>query len=271
LKIRYKDKILKPVHAFCTFILNQTKKTHGKKPIDMALRMATVKTVGQQRNFMNIITNKRPSSEAMGLWLVSAIMILSVIVTPAHDAQKNTTPANTPATIPRAMIPSLFPDELLAFEPEKVLIGDQDYDATNLYYPIIVKAAIRHKVSSAMVKAIISVESDYNHFAISIKGAMGLMQLMPDTAKELGVENSFNPVQNIYAGVGYFKNLLERFNGNVQLALAAYNAGIGAVLKYRGVPPFKDTRHYIKKVLHYHQHYMQQAKNSIVKAGVSKS
>ena len=169
------------------------------------------------------------------------------------------------------MIPSLFPDKLLVFEPEKIFIDDQDNDATNLFYPIIDKAAIRHNVSPAMVKAIISVESDYNHFAISIKGAMGLMQLMPNTAKELGVENSFNPVQNIYAGVGYFKKLLERFNGDVQLALAAYNAGISAVLKYRGVPPFKDTQHYIKKVLQYHRHYMQQAKNSIVREGASQS
>ena len=85
----------------------------------MALRMATVKTVGQLRIFMNRKTNKRPSSEAMGLWLVSAIMILSVIVTPAHDAQKNTIPANTPTPIPRVMIPSLFPDESSAIVPSE--------------------------------------------------------------------------------------------------------------------------------------------------------
>jgi len=98
-------------------------------------------------------------------------------------------------------------------------------------------------------------ESRYNIYAISNKGARGLMQLMPVTAKELGVENSFNPVQNINAGVKYFKILLNRFDGDVKLSLAAYNAGIGRVLKYNGVPPFKDTRNYVQKVLHYHRFY----------------
>ena len=207
----------------------------------------------------------------MALWLVSAIMILSVKVTPAFNLHQVAAPVNTPVPTPHAMIPSLFPDELVAFDPGKILLDHQDRDATYLFYPIIDKAAKCYKVSSAMIKAIISVESDYNPYAISIKGAIGLMQLMPNTAKELGVKDSFNPVQNIYGGVFYFKKLLEQFNGNVKLALAAYNAGSGIVTKYRGVPPFKDTQRYIKLVLQYHQHYMQQAKNNMVKAGESKS
>jgi soluble lytic murein transglycosylase-like protein len=110
-------------------------------------------------------------------------------------------------------------------------------------------------VDSAIVRAIILAESRYNIYAISNKGARGLMQLMPFTAKELGVENSFNPVQNINAGVKYFKKLLNRFDGDVKLSLAAYNAGVGKVLKYKGVPPYKDTRNYVQKVLHYHRFY----------------
>ncbi len=221
---------------------------------------------------MNKKFNGKPSSEVLGLWLVSAIMLLSIIVTPAHDAQQNTIPANTPEPVRHDMIPSLFPNGLLDFDPEKILIDDQKKDVNkSLFYPIIDKAANHYKVDSEMVKAIITVESDYNPFAISTKGAKGLMQLMPITARELGVEDSYNPVQNIYAGVFYFKKLLKQFNDDVRLALAAYHAGSGMVLKYRGVPPFKSTQHYIKKVLQYHRHYMQQVKNdSAIEEGISK-
>ena len=81
------------------------------------------------------------------------------------------------------------------------------------------------------------------------------MQLMPVTAKEQGVVNVFNPVQNINAGVKYFKLLLNRFDGDLKLSLAAYNAGVGKVLKYKGVPPYEETQNYVQKVLHYHRFY----------------
>jgi soluble lytic murein transglycosylase-like protein len=110
-------------------------------------------------------------------------------------------------------------------------------------------------VDSAIVRAIILAESRYNIYAISNKGARGLMQLMPVTAKEQGVVNVFNPVQNINAGVKYFKLLLNRFDGDLKLSLAAYNAGIGRVLKYKGVPPYEETQNYVQKVLHYHRFY----------------
>jgi hypothetical protein len=221
---------------------------------------------------MNTRSHKKRSSGTLALWLICAAMILSVIGTPAYDAPKGASSVNTKVPAHRVMIPSLFPNEILAFDPEKILIDDQDRDATYLFYPIIEKAASRYKVDSAMVRAIILAESSYNPYAISRKGAKGLMQLMPITAKELGVKDSFNPVQNIYAGVRYFKNLLERYNGDVKLALAAYNAGSQVVLRYRGVPPFKDTRFYIKKVLEYHQHYSQPAiPDASVQAGASKS
>lgn len=124
-----------------------------------------------------------------------------------------------------------------------------------LYIPIIVRAANRHNVDPAMVKAIIMAESGFNPKAISRVGARGLMQLMPATARSLGVKNIFNPEENINAGVKYFKALLNRFDGKAKLALAAYNAGSKKVRKYRGVPPFKATRRYIKKVMEYHQFY----------------
>lgn len=129
------------------------------------------------------------------------------------------------------------------------------------YYPIITIVARQHEVDPSIVKAIIMAESSYNPKAVSNKGARGLMQLMPVTARELGVKNSFDPVQNIDGGVRYFKMLMDRYKGNVELALAAYNAGIGKVQAYNGIPPYKATRIYIKKVLKYHKYYTRQAKN----------
>ena len=126
-----------------------------------------------------------------------------------------------------------------------------------LLHPIIIRAANRYQVDPALVKAIIMVESSYNPKAISRRGARGLMQLMPTTAEALGVGDSFNPEQNINAGVRHFRSLLNQFEGNVKLALAAYNAGSRKVRKYEGVPPFKATRYYINKVLEYHQYYRE--------------
>jgi hypothetical protein len=126
-----------------------------------------------------------------------------------------------------------------------------------LFDSIIHRAARRYQVDPYLVKAIIMAESSYNPRAISKKGAKGLMQLMPRTAKALGVEDSFNPENNIDAGVKYFKQLLNQFDGDVKLALAAYNAGSKKVRKYNGVPPFKATQYYVKKVFEYHERYRQ--------------
>lgn len=123
---------------------------------------------------------------------------------------------------------------------------------------IIQQAADRHQVEPALVRAIIMAESSYNPRAISKKGAKGLMQLMPKTAESLGVVDSFNPEDNIHGGVAYFRKLMNQFDGNVEFALAAYNAGSRNVRKYQGIPPFKATRYYVKKVLQYYQTYKDQ-------------
>ncbi|MEA3471103.1 MAG: lytic transglycosylase domain-containing protein [Thermodesulfobacteriota bacterium] len=126
------------------------------------------------------------------------------------------------------------------------------------YNHIIKKAADRYEIDPALVKAIIMAESNYNPRAISKTGARGLMQLMPATAEALGVEDCFNPEHNIRGGVRYFRQLLNRFDGNIELALAAYNAGSRKVRKYNGIPPFKATQIYIEKVSAYYELYKKE-------------
>lgn len=116
------------------------------------------------------------------------------------------------------------------------------------YNELIVKAAKHWDVDAALVSAVIKAESDYNPRIVSHKGARGLMQLMPATAERFGVKNSFDASQNIHGGTRYLRWLLQKFDGNADLAVAAYNAGEGNVWKYNGVPPFRETVNYINRI-----------------------
>ena len=118
------------------------------------------------------------------------------------------------------------------------------------YVNIINSTCNRFGVDPSLVHAIVKVESDFNPFAVSRKGAMGLMQLMPQTANTMNVRNSFSPDENVEGGVKYLRYLLDRYEGNISLALAAYNAGETAVKKWGTIPPFKETQDYVKKILH---------------------
>ncbi len=123
------------------------------------------------------------------------------------------------------------------------------------FHSIIQEASDLYQVDPELIRAIIMAESSNNPKAISKKGARGLMQLMPATAKALGVKDSFDPEHNIHGGVRYFRQLLDRFDGNTRMALAAYNAGSRKVRQYNGIPPFKTTRYYIKRVFSYYNRY----------------
>ena len=127
--------------------------------------------------------------------------------------------------------------------------AEDDIDSQAGMDAFIKKAAARYNVSPDLVAAVIEAESEFNPRAVSRRGARGLMQLMPDTAKTLGVDDPFDPRENIEAGVRHLRALMDRFGDNLPLVLAAYNAGEVAVIKHRGVPPYRETRAYVKRIM----------------------
>ena len=120
---------------------------------------------------------------------------------------------------------------------------------------LITHFAQKFQLDRSLIKAIIKVESDFNPQTVSTKGAQGLMQLMPETALEVGVTNPFDPADSIYGGSLYLRKMLDSFDRNLDYALAAYNAGPGAVRRYGGIPPYEETRNYVKRVKHYFDFY----------------
>ena len=128
-----------------------------------------------------------------------------------------------------------------------------------LFNAEVKRAALNYRLDEALLRAVIAAESGYNSRIVSRKGAVGLMQLMPDTAKRYKVSNSFDPAQNIHAGAKHLSSLLAQFDNNTQLALAAYNAGENNVRKYGGrIPPFPETIAYVPKVMGLYQRYRQE-------------
>lgn len=148
-------------------------------------------------------------------------------------------------------------DYVLVYREKRILFNIKANDVAK-YDQIIKRTAEKYNVDPALVKAVIKTESNFNHRAVSPKGARGLMQLMPSTAYALQVPDSFHPDNNVEGGVKYLRYLMELFRNDLSLTLAAYNAGENAVIKHRGIPPYRETQNYVQRVLsQYHQYRRQ--------------
>ena len=150
-----------------------------------------------------------------------------------------------------------FVREIIQHSPKKIVSNFKPNKRERNYHNIIIDAGNRYDVDPALIKAVIMAESGYDPMAVSKKGALGLMQLMPGTVDELDVEDPFNPVHNVNAGVKHLKGLLNEFEGDLELAIAAYNAGSKRVREFNGIPPNNTTQNYVRKVFEYYQYYQK--------------
>ncbi len=198
--------------------------------------------------------------------LFLTVMIFAVYIASGRNNQNPAQALKKNAEITPAASASSLQKNHIAVKTDDHSLSRFGKKEERLFHPIIVQTSIRHQLDPALIKAMIMAESGYNSKAVSKRGAKGLMQLMPKTAKSLGVEDIFNPKQNISGGVRYFKNLVNQFNGDIKLALAAYNAGSSKVRLYQGIPPFKATKHYIKKVFKYYRIYKNNTPEDLKRA-----
>lgn len=177
-------------------------------------------------------------------WLLAVVLLGSVVRPACADIYRY---VDEDGVIHFSNVPTHFRYRLYISETKL------DYKSYfDRYDNIISQAARKHDIDSSLIKAVIRAESDFDKYAISRKGAEGLMQLMPETAKDLAVRDPFDPRENIQAGVRYLKRQLKNFQNDVALALAAYNAGENAVRRYgHRIPPYKETRTFVDRVLRY--------------------
>lgn len=181
----------------------------------------------------------------VALWLPLRAAAGPIYVIEQPDGSKKfTTKAPPPGVAAK-----VFTAKRIGFSVVKGAPGRKARATVSKYETIIDSASARYGVPAPLIKAVMHVESAFNAAALSRKGAMGLMQLMPDTARLMGVRHPFDPTENIYGGVRYLAFLLNRYSGEKRKAIAAYNAGPGAVDRYGGVPPFAETVEYVRDVL----------------------
>ena len=181
-----------------------------------------------------------------------ALLAVSMgLLVPPAGAQVYTR-RNANGVVEATNVPDSSGGYLLTYPGKGTLIHSRGFHRARAYWSMydhhVNEAAALHQLSPDLVKSVIAVESEFDQWAVSSKGARGLMQLMPETARRLGVTDPFDARQNIFGGTQYLRGLLDQFGGDVALALAAYNAGPNAVLRYGGVPPYRETRGYVQKV-----------------------
>ena len=168
---------------------------------------------------------------------------------PANAAGQIYTRKNSNGVVEATNVPDAS-DFRLTYPGKGTLIHSRGFRGTynGEYDPHVLAAASVYNVSADLIKAVISVESEFDQWEVSSKGAQGLMQLMPFTARRFGVEDAFDARQNIFGGVQYLRVLLDLFQGDVALALAGYNAGENAVSRWKGIPPYRETQSYVRKI-----------------------
>jgi soluble lytic murein transglycosylase len=194
------------------------------------------------------------ASNLLKIFVFSAIIILVAFVSSVHADIYMYIDANGVMHFTNA--PTSNQHDYKVYIKERISVSTQ-FHATDKYDKLISNASKEFKVDSLLLKAMIKAESDFDPRAISRKGAMGLMQIMPENFKMLNLENPFDPWQNIRAGAQYFKKLYKRFNGKLALSLAAYNAGPTAVDRYKNIPPYQETEEYVRRVLRYYRTFKQ--------------
>ena len=188
------------------------------------------------------------------IFIFSAIFILTAVISSVHADIYMYIDEN--GVMHFTNTPTSNQHDYKVYIKEKTSVSGKFY-TTNKYDHYISDASREFGVDSRLLKAMIKAESDFDPRAISKKGAMGLMQIMPENFKMLDLKNPFDPWENIKAGARYFKRLHERFNGKLALSLAAYNAGPTAVDRYKNIPPYQETEEYVRRVLRYYRTFKQ--------------
>lgn len=216
-------------------------------------------TLGQLKTLLDIqllrgFSNEANNSATLNLGKSDFAQLLQEVM------QNEAVTSNSPATMQQNMLGSInqlvtspsYADTKLtalnAYLPTVPTNETEKMNTSEQFDTIINEAAKKYNLPVKLIKSIIKHESNFNPSAVSHAGASGLMQLMPATARGLGVTNILDPLQNIMGGSKYLRNMLDKYDGNLKLAIAAYNAGPGNVDKYGGIPPFKETQNYVTKV-----------------------
>jgi soluble lytic murein transglycosylase-like protein len=192
-------------------------------------------------------------------WLIASAFVLALIGAPAYGdiyMYKDARGVLNFTNAPSSPLYQYYMPDFTNWRPRRS--GRIDGARRRAFDKIIHETARRHGVDTALVKAVIRAESDFVPHAVSPKGALGLMQLMPATARMHNIWRAFEPSQNVEGGVRHLRYLLDRYNGNLRLALAAYNAGEGAVDRAGGVPPYPETWEYLRRVLEFRTMYQRE-------------